>query len=260
MCLLAVAFKSHPDAPLIVASNRDEFYQRPTLPMHWWADAPILAGRDTQAGGTWMGLSRNGRFAAVTNFRQVIDGVIAEAKPLSRGQLITDFLSSDQSADDWADSLAATTSDYDGFNLLLYDGFNLLYLNNHDQSRKLLPPGIYALSNHLLDSPWPKVDYAREQLKQAIAVNKIGAGQLPDLIATLSLEKTYAPELLPDTGVPAQWETLLSSPFIVADGYGTRASAAIIISHSGEVVAAEQCFEAGESLGYQEFSFNLSTF
>ena len=183
-----------------------------------------------------------------------------EAKPLSRGQLITDFLSSDQTVDDWANSLAATSADYDGFNLLLYDGFNLLYLNNHDHSRKRLPPGIYALSNHLLDSPWPKVDHAREQLKQAIAVDKIGAEQLPDLIATLSLEKTYAPELLPDTGVPAQWETLLSSPFIVADGYGTRASAAIIISHTGEVVAAEHCFEAGESLGHQEFSFNLSIF
>ncbi|MDG0971241.1 MAG: NRDE family protein, partial [Porticoccaceae bacterium] len=96
--------------------------------------------------------------------------------------------------------------------------------------------------------------------KQAIAVDKIGAEQLPDLIATLSLEKTYAPELLPDTGVPAQWETLLSSPFIVADGYGTRASAAIIMRRSGEVDVAEHCFEAGASLGYQEFSFNLSAF
>ena len=99
-----------------------------------------------------------------------------------------------------------------------YDGFNLLYLNNHDNSRKLLPPGIYALSNHLLDSPWPKVDHTRDQLKQAISPVKMGAEQLPNLIATLSLEKVYAPELLPNTGVPAQWEGLLSSPFIVADG------------------------------------------
>ena len=260
MCLLAIAFQSHPDAPLIVTSNRDEFYARPTLPMHWWSDAPILAGRDTQAGGTWMGLSRDGRFAAVTNFRQMVNGVMPEAKPLSRGELITDFLSSDQSAEEWADSLTATMADYSGFNLLLYDGFNLLYLNNHDNSRKLLPPGIYALSNHLLDSPWPKVDHARDQLKQAISPVKMGAEQLPNLIATLSLEKVYAPELLPNTGVPAQWEELLSSPFIVADGYGTRASAAIIISSSGKVVVSEYCFEAGESLGHQEFSFNLSSF
>ena len=260
MCLLAIAFQAHPDAPRIVTSNRDEFYERPTLPMHWWSDAPILAGRDTQAGGTWMGLSRNGRFAAVTNFRQMVGGVMPEAKPLSRGELITDFLSSDQTVDEWADALTATMPDYSGFNLLLYDGFNLLYLNNHDNSRKLLAPGIYALSNHLLDSPWPKVDHAREQLKQAISPSKMGADQLPDLIATLSLEKVYAPELLPNTGVPAQWEELLSSPFIVADGYGTRASAAIIISRSGKVVVSEHCFEAGENLGHQEFSFNLSNF
>ena len=260
MCLLAIAFQSHPDAPLIVTSNRDEFYARPTLPMHWWSDAPILAGRDRQAGGTWMGLSRHGRFAAVTNFRQIVNDVKSPPSALSRGQLISDFLSSDQSVEEWTEGLKPTMADYDGFNLLLYDGLNLLYLNNHDNSRTLLPPGIYALSNHLLDSPWPKVEHARDQLKQAIAVDSIGAEQLPDLIATLSLEKTFAPELLPNTGVPAQWEELLSSPFIVADGYGTRASAAIVIRQSGEVVVAEHCFEAGERLGHQEFSFNLSTF
>lgn len=207
-----------------------------------------------------MGLSRHGRFAAVTNFRQIVDGVMSSPESLSRGQLISDFLSSDQSVDEWTDALKPTMADYDGFNLLLYDGFNLLYLNNHDNSRKRLPPGIYALSNHLLDSPWPKVDHARDQLKQAIALDKIGAEQLPDLIATLALEKVFAPELLPNTGVPAEWEALLSSPFIVADGYGTRASAAIIMSASGEVVVTEHSFEAGESLGHQEFSFNVSAF
>jgi uncharacterized protein with NRDE domain len=260
MCLLAIAFQSHPDASLIVTSNRDEFYARPTLPMHWWSDAPILAGRDAQAGGTWIGLSRRGRFAAVTNFRQITKDTKSPPTLLSRGQLISDFLTSDQNVDEWAKALKPAMADYGGFNLLLYDGFNLLYLNNHDNSEILLPPGIYALSNHLLDSPWPKVDHARDQLKQAITADTIGAEQLPDLIACLSLEKTFPPELLPNTGVPEHWEQLLSSPFIVADGYGTRASAAIIMRRSGEVDVAEHCFEAGASLGYQEFSFNLSAF
>ena len=258
MCLLAVAFQTQTDTPLIVTSNRDEFYRRPTEAMHWWPDAPILAGRDNQAGGTWMGLSRSGRFAAVTNFRQLEDAAMPEAKTLSRGHLVTDFLSSKNTVEQWADSITTTMPDYGGFNLLIYDGHRLLYLNNRYGTRQLLAPGIYALSNHLLDSPWPKVDHAREQLRQTIESGQIGAGQLPELIATLSLEKTYPPELLPDTGVSNELETQLSSPFIVADGYGTRASSAIIISKQGEIVVAEHCFEAGETLGTQVFEFELS--
>ena len=258
MCLLAVAFQTQIDCPLIVTSNRDEFYRRPTEPMHWWPDAPILAGRDAEAGGTWMGLSRSGRFAAVTNFRQLVAGAIPETKALSRGHLVTDFLSSEKTVEQWADSITATMPDYGGFNLLLYDGLSLLYLNNHNGARQLLEPGIYALSNHFLDSPWPKVDHAREQLRRAIEVGQIGAGQLSDLIATLSLEKTYPLELLPDTGVPKDLEAQLSSPFIVADGYGTRASSAIIISKQGGIVVAEHCFEAGETLGTQVYEFDLS--
>ncbi len=132
MCLLAVAFQTQIDRPLIVTSNRDEFYRRPTEPMHWWPDAPILAGRDAEAGGTWMGLSRSGRFAAVTNFRQLVAGAMPETNALSRGHLVTDFLSSEKIVEQWADSIAATMPHYGGFNLLLYDGLSLLYLNNHD--------------------------------------------------------------------------------------------------------------------------------
>ncbi|MFT7166362.1 MAG: hypothetical protein ACI9BG_001065, partial [Parasphingorhabdus sp.] len=111
MCLLAVAFQTQIDCPLIVTSNRDEFYRRPTEPMHWWPDAPILAGRDAEAGGTWMGLSRSGRFAAVTNFRQLVAGAMPETKALSRGHLVTGFLSSEKTVEQWADSIAATMPD-----------------------------------------------------------------------------------------------------------------------------------------------------
>jgi len=257
MCLLAFAYKTQNHRPLIVASNRDEFYPRPTLPMHWWSEAPILAGKDLDAGGTWLGLSRNGRFAAVTNYRYVDESGAIESKPKSRGQLVTDFLQSDQEAIDWANKLEDDAANYGGFNLLLYDGDSLVYLNNfEDLAPQTLKPGVYALSNNRLDSPWPKVNHAREQLEQLIERKQLGADHLETLIATLALQKTYAPELLPNTGVPQEWETLLSSPFIVAEGYGTRASAAVIISAGGEIAVAEQTYEAGETLGSQTFNFN----
>ena len=256
MCLLAFAYKTQADRPLIVTSNRDEFYPRPTLPMHWWSEAPILAGRDLEAGGTWLGLSRNGRFAAVTNYRYVDENGEMESKPLSRGQLVTDFLLSVLDAADWATAIADSASGYGGFNLLLYDGDSLVYLNNYENlPPQKLEPGVYALSNNRLDSPWPKVDHAREQLAELVDSVELDEQHLGTLMATLSLQKIYAPELLPSTGVPQEWETLLSSPFIVAEGYGTRASAAVIISADGEVAVAEQTYEAGETLGSQTFSF-----
>lgn len=257
MCLLAFAFHCHPDAPLIVTSNRDEFYERPTLPMHWWTDSQILAGRDQQAGGTWLGLTPNGRFAAVTNFRDLHSNNISQVKPLSRGKLVTDFLSSSDNVHRWADSITARLSDYNGFNLLIYDGVSLLYINNQGGERMILEPGVYALSNHVLDSPWPKVEHAREQLSQAIIDRDINAEALPILIETLSLQKTYAPHLLPNTGVPAEWESLLSSPFIVAEGYGTRATTAIVVTSNGEIDVAEQCFEAGQQRDFNQFNFRI---
>ncbi|MFT4651804.1 MAG: hypothetical protein ACI8YN_000510 [Porticoccaceae bacterium] len=258
MCLLAFAFNCHPDAPLIVTSNRDEFYERPTLPMHWWADSQILAGRDQQAGGTWLGLKCNGRFAAVTNFRDFHENKISQTKPLSRGKLLTDFLSSSDDVHQWADSITARLSDYDGFNLLIYDGVSLLYLNNKGGQRVILEPGVYALSNHALDCPWPKVTHAREQLSQIIEDRKIDAEVLPILLEALSLQKIYPPHLLPNTGVPAEWESLLSSPFIIAEGYGTRAATAIVVSSNGEVHVAEQCFQAGQRRGFNQFNFRIS--
>ena len=279
MCLLAFAFKTQSSAPLIITSNRDEFYPRPTLAMHWWPDAPILAGKDLDAGGTWLGLSRNGRFAAVTNYRYVNEQGVMESKPLSRGNLVSDFLCSELRAEDWAKNIGPTAAAYGGFNLLLYDGDELVYLNNYEaKPPQRLQPGVYALSNNCLDSPWPKVDHAREQLEELLNLNDSAIGidsaignnssitnnsaiddnYLDALVATLSLQKTYAPELLPNTGVPAVWETLLSSPFIVADGYGTRASTAIVLSASGDISVAEQTYEAGETLGSQTFRFIAS--
>lgn len=244
MCLLAIAFNYRPDTPLAVCSNRDEFYRRPTLPMHWWQDKPVLAGRDEQEGGTWMGLSRNGRFAAVTNFREFSKPGFHEARPKSRGNLVTDFLCSEASAQSWADSVLADFDLYGGFNLLIYDGQQLLYLNNFNNQVRNLEPGIYALSNHLLDSPWPKVDYAREQLVQTLDKPRSDQQMLGDLLSLLEKNQTYPDHLLPNTGVPADWEKRLSSAFIVAEDYGTLASTSIVLSNSGNHIA-EQTFIKG---------------
>lgn len=259
MCLLTIAYQQHSQAPLIIASNRDEFYARPTLPMHWWQDAPILAGRDQQAMGTWLGLSNNGRFAAVTNYRQVTTNNSKQTALLSRGSLVSDFLSSDQTSHQWSQTLVESGADFDGFNLLTYDGKELVYCNNHNnQPPQVLSSGFYALSNGALDSDWPKVDHARDQLRQLLRRSEQTLPQLPELVSLLSSEQTYAPELLPDTGIPTEWEQLLSSPFIIAEDYGTRASTAAIISSSGYIEVAEQNYRAGEMLDFHTFSFSAS--
>ena len=260
MCLLAIAFQKHSDAPLVVMSNRDEFYARPTRSLHWWDDAPILAGRDEQAGGTWMGLSRKGHFAAVTNYRHGSNGQSPEAKPLSRGHLVSGFLNSGQSATAWVNELRPTMADYGGFNLLIFDGTDLVYLNNYNQDKpENLLPGVYALSNNLLDSAWPKVDYARQKLQQAIDKNTpMGKKQVHQLMGDLSLQKTYPEDLLPNTGVPPEWEKVLSSPFIIAEAYGTRASSVVIVSASGKVNVVERRFDDGRMVGEIGIGFKVS--
>lgn len=257
MCLIAVAYHQHPETPLIVASNRDEYYSRPTQAMHWWSDAPVLAGRDLQAGGTWMGVTRGGRFAAITNYRNVPEDGKVPARPLSRGKLVTNFLCADVSANRWARDMRPTLPDYGEFNLLVYDGRDLLYLNNyHDDEARPLGPGFYALSNSLLDSPWPKVDYARQRLREDVqkAVH-IGDIEITGLLDNLALQQTYAPHLLPKTGVPQEWEEILSSPFIVAPGYGTRASTVLAMYATGGVKLVERNFEAGKKTSQQSFDF-----
>lgn len=254
MCLLAIAFNHRPDISLAVCSNRDEFYQRPTLPVHWWQDMPVLAGRDKQEGGTWMGLSRSGRFAAVTNFRDLTKPGFHEARPKSRGNLVTDFLCSQASAQSWADSVLGDFDLYGGFNLLIYDGEQLLYLNNFNNQIRSLEPGTYALSNHLLDSPWPKVDYARQQLRQTLDKRSSSQQMLDDLLGLLEQNQTYPDHLLPSTGVPADWEKRLSSAFIVAEDYGTRASTSIVLSRSGSSIA-EQTYVKGIAGQSERFTF-----
>lgn len=233
MCLIVVGWHAHAEFPLLVAANRDEFHARPTAPAARWPDAPqIIGGRDLEAGGTWLGITDSGRFAAVTNVRE--PGAAPGAR--SRGGLTRDFLLADIPAADYAAHIAG--SEYSGFNLLLGDGTTLLYCSNRESEARVLAPGIYGLSNHRLDSPWPKLQAARQGFAAALP-------GLPDENAFFALlaDKGIAADAdLPNTGVPLAWERLLSAVFVQSPDYGTRASTLAWQRADGAVYLHERSF------------------
>jgi len=236
MCLIVVGWRVHPDFPLVVAANRDEFHARPTAVANFWVNAPeVIAGRDLEAGGTWLGITRSGRFAAVTNVREP-----GATKGLhSRGRLTQAFLEGRQSAADHVGRIAM--GDYSGFNLLVGDGRSLWYCSNRGAKPLELAPGVYGLSNHLLDSPWPKLLTARQGFAQAMT-------RLPDrepLFGILADDEIVPDTELPDTGIPLDWERRLSAIFVRAEGYGTRASTVVVQSADGSISFEERSFGPG---------------
>ncbi len=252
MCLLVVAWQHHPDARLIAAGNRDEFHHRPTHAAAFWREHPqLLAGRDLEAGGTWMGVTREGRFAAVTNVREPGQG----RGRRSRGELTTDFLAGNMSAADWAHEVIARGDDYAGFNLLVSDGSSLWYAGNRDpDSPRELEAGIHALSNHLLETPWPKLLRLRERFRSALE----GPARPGTLLEILDDRRPAPPERLPDTGLPAEKERLLSAPFVVSPEYGTRAATVILLGGQDRAQFIERRFDpAGRHNGESPFSFTL---
>jgi uncharacterized protein with NRDE domain len=222
VCLILVAWQAHPDYPLVVAANRDEFYARRTANADFWHDHPqVLAGRDLEAGGTWLGITRNGRFAALTNYR---DPASHKPHTPSRGKLVADFLIGKDSIDTYLDTLQP--ADYNGFNLLLGDGNKLIAFSNISMQRHALAPGVYGVSNALLDTPWPKVGAGKTALETALTA-------LPDETALFHLlrDATRHPDAaLPATGVSLEWERLLSAAFIRSPEYGTRCSTVIKVA------------------------------
>lgn len=221
MCLILVAWRVHPDYPLVVAANRDEFFARPAAEATWWKDAKnVFAGRDLEAGGTWLGLGRDGRFAGLTNFR---DPPRNRNGAPSRGALVADFLTGGESTAAALARLQAQGPRYNAFNLFVSDGDSLGIYESASGSARVLEPGIYALSNHLLDTPWPKVTAGKSRLARALRA-------LPDdtPLRELLRDDRPAPDAaLPRTGVSLAWERMLSSAFIRAPGYGTRCSTVI---------------------------------
>ncbi len=237
MCLIIFSYDNHPEYRLILAANRDEFYDRPTAPLGFWPDAPgILAGRDLKEKGTWMGIDRSGRFAALTNFRD--PGSVRPDAP-SRGALVSDFLTGSLPPRMYLEGLGLSADRYNGFNLLVGDRHHLYcYSNQRNKIRKLIP-GIYGLSNRFLDTPWPKVEEGKQEFDRILSRDRIETESLFSLLA----DRTRPPDdKLPNTGVGLIMERLLSSRFIFSEQYGTRSSSVLLIGRDHRVQFSERTF------------------
>ena len=249
MCLVVLAFRVSDDAPLVVAANRDEFHARATREAEWWPDAPgILAGRDLQAGGTWLGVHRSGRFATVTNFR---DAQPPAGNYESRGRLVADFLHGTGSPLDYLASIDADS--FAGFNLLLSDGDSLGYLSNRGGGLHELPAGIYGLSNATLDTPWEKVERSKSELAALVARNRLDDDALLNVLG--DREKGPVEEVR-DTDLPFATAHAITAPFIVTPEYGTRCSTVVRADQQSQWHFLERRFSAGgEVTGESRFSF-----
>ncbi|MBI1919474.1 MAG: NRDE family protein [Geobacter sp.] len=254
MCLIIFALHAHPRYPLIIAANRDEYFSRPTAAAAFWEDAPdILAGRDLTGCGSWLGITRGGRIAAITNYRD--PKRIRHGAP-SRGRLVSDFLQVTMSAEEYLAELRRTGNAYGGYNLLFGTFEELLYFSNCGDLPAEVPAGIHGLSNHLLDTPWPKVMKGKERLTELL---QDPAGPSPEALLDMLSDRGPAPEgILPDTGVGLERERILSPIFIVSPDYGTRSSTVILVDREGEVLFRERTFNGSrDALGEVGLKFRL---
>jgi len=235
MCLIVMAYNYHPEYKLIFAANRDEFYKRPSSGADFWKDEPsLLAGKDLKEGGTWCGITKNGRFAAITNYR---DMKLIKEDVLSRGSIVTDFLLGTSSPELYSKGLADSADLYNGYGLIFGNKSELFFFSNQTKKINKIEAGIHGLSNHLLNTPWFKVKRGKELLKKAID-NK--ATLVDDLFIMLS-DKTLSPEKeLPDTGLSKDIEKSISSIFVETPDYGTRSSTVILIDKNDNVTFIEK--------------------
>lgn len=244
MCLILFSFRTIPGYRLVLAANRDEFLARPTAPLAYNCNGEhILCGKDLRSGGTWLAVSENGRMGAITNYRD--PGRVMPTAP-SRGEIILDYLRSEQSALDFLFSLNNRADQYNGFNLLLAEDDRLFYYSNVTCKIEELGPGVYGLSNHLLDSDWPKVVRGKKLLQQCLENG-------PDLdvesVFTMLNDSTRPDDAaLPETGVGLVWERILSPLFIHSEDYGTRSSAIIRVTENGLVCFDERCYAHGREI------------
>lgn len=254
MCLIVFAWRAHPDYRLVLAANRDEFHRRPAAAARYWPEAPgVLAGRDLTQGGSWCGVTRDGRIAAVTNYR---DPSQAEAGKRSRGHLVRDYLLGRQPAAAAARDIDACKGEFSEFNLLLGDAASLWYVGSRAPATQSVEAGVHGISNGAFDLAWPKVRQAREGLARLMTENAVTPAALFEL---LSSRRIAADHELPDTGIGLQMERFLSAPFIVSEAYGTRASTVLLVSPDGETRFMERRFDAaGVCTGETDESFRVS--
>ncbi len=237
MCLILFAYKVHPAYRLILAANRDEFYDRPSQPADFWPKHPqVLGGVDLQEGGAWLGVTRTGKFAAVTNYR---DPASWRDNAPSRGKLVSRYLTGYSDARAYVDKISKRAGDYNGFNLLVGDGEDLCIYSNRGALQKL-SPGIYGLSNALLNTPWPKIRRGKKMLKAALDLK--GVALTEALFAMLADRHLPPDNQLPDTGVNSEWERILSAMFITSPVYGTRTSTLLLIRKNKRIQVIEKSF------------------
>lgn len=238
MCLIFLSVQDHPHYKLIVAANRDEFYQRKTAPADYWQDHPeILGGRDLEAHGTWMAMNKKGHIAMVTNYRD-----IRNIKPVapSRGALVTNYLLETGSPENYLNQLVLKDDAYNGFNLIVGSAEELWYHSNYKKGVYRLSPGLYGLSNHLLDTPWPKVERGLEKMREILTADEISSDSLFEVLVD---DVIASDDKLPDTGVGLERERALSSMFIKSPGYGTRCSTVVLVDKSNNVQFSERVYD-----------------
>lgn len=249
MCLIVLAIGQQSDYPLILAANRDEFHARPTREAHWWPDKPaVLGGRDLQAGGTWLALNRSGRFATVTNYR---DAQPPSPKHRSRGHLVTGFLESTLSPQDYLDTIDEGA--YAGFNLIVGTLQDVAYLSNREDGKRALSAGIYGLSNALLDGPWHKVERSKRRLSELLADGRVDESSLMRLMG----DRDRAPVAEVETGRLAfDRAHAITAPFIVMPDYGTRCTTVVLGDAAGKWRLTERRFDpGGRTTGESQYSF-----
>lgn len=254
MCLIVFAYKCHPEYPFILAGNRDEFYQRPAIDLHLWDTEPlIVAGKDKKAGGTWLGVNETGQFAAITNYRDLQN--IKENTP-SRGEIIPNFLLSNEDPYQSLKKVEKRADLYNGFNLIAGSIDELYYQSNHGHPLQSVEPGIHVISNAALNTPWPKALWAKSHFKTLLNSGSLDNESVFDMLKN---SDRYPPDQLPDTGLSKEMEIAVSSVFILTDNYGTRSSALVTVDRSHLLNFSERVYQPGTKIteNNQQISLQL---
>jgi uncharacterized protein with NRDE domain len=255
MCILFIAVNQHPDYPLIVAANRDEFFERPTSESCFWEEQPnILAGKDLRAGGTWMGINTQGKLAALTNIRDPKRNL---ANAVSRGELVSQYLQHSPKSSAYLSKMLADAEHYNGFNLLYGDWNNLHVFNNHTLQSEKLTTGVYGLSNAKLNTPWPKTLQGMAQLTEYCQNSR--TLEVESLFVLLKNQTKAQDDILPQTGVPIEWERKLSSIFIQSPEYGTRSSTLLLVDNQQHVSWQERTFNSeAQCIAENSYHFDIN--
>lgn len=254
MCLIVFTNNCHENYKLIFAANRDEFYNRPTGQAGFWSDhTDLLAGKDLQAGGTWMGITKQGRFAAITNFR---DLKTHKDDAPSRGNITLNFLINDIHPEDYYNELKTDLHIFNGFNLILGSIDELYYFSNKIDGIKKIESGVHGISNALLNTPWQKVEKSKQHLKKLIDQQEIHPWEVLNILNDTTIAKD---DELPDTGVGLELERLLSPVFIKTEKYGTRCSTVVMVDKENNVKFVEKSYFNGiGTFSNKEFNFSIN--